>query len=100
VDESARFQGEADTRRMIQELELTRIELEMQNEELQRAQEELKDSWHQIDQRVVARTALLTQTIQSLSLELQVRSQAEQSLRAENVLLRQELERSDGKRDG
>ncbi len=43
-----------DTRRILQELELQRIELEMQSEELQRAREEVKQAWGQIDQRVAA----------------------------------------------
>lgn len=72
--------AEADARKLLQELHLHKIELEMQSEELLRAQTELKETWTRIDQRVVARTMELTRALESLSAEVQVRFQAEQSL--------------------
>jgi DNA-binding NtrC family response regulator len=72
--------GELDARKLVQELQLHKIELEMQNEELRRAHEEIRVSRAQIDQRVVSRTAELARAIESLSAEVQVRYQAEQSL--------------------
>ena len=99
--------SELEARKLVQELQLHKIELEMQNEELARAQGELKASWSRIDQRVVARTAELTRALESLSAEVQVRYQAEQSLQgaftelevlkdrllAENAYLQQQVDR-------
>ena len=72
--------GEADTRRLAQEVQLQQIELEMQNEELQRVQDELQSARSIIDQQVSSRTVELSRAIQSLSEEVQVRYQAEVSL--------------------
>lgn len=99
--------GEMDARRLGQQLHLQQIELEMQFEELRRAQDELKAPQALVDQRVTARTALLTQTIEDLSQEVRVRRQAQLSLqgactelellcdrlRAENARLNQQLGR-------
>jgi hypothetical protein len=96
-----------DARRLGQQLHLQQIELEMQFEELRRAQDELKAPQALVDQRVMARTALLTQTIEDLSQEVRVRRQAQLSLqgactelellcdrlRAENARLNQQLGR-------
>jgi transcriptional regulator with GAF, ATPase, and Fis domain len=106
-DRQAEAAGDAETHRLMQQLQLHRIELEMQNEELQRAQEELKASRTQVDQRVLARTAELSQAIESLSVEIRARHRAEQSLlgactelehlrdrlQAENAGLHQQLDR-------
>jgi hypothetical protein len=106
-DPSAVLLAEANTQRLVQELQLHKIELEMQNEELQRIQEELRASWKQIDHLVVERTAELAQAIESLSAEVQLRYEAEGALRAaytemetlkdglqaENARLHRELDR-------
>jgi len=72
--------GEMDARRLGQQLHLQQIELEMQFEELQRAQDELKAPQALVDQQVMARTALLSQTIEDLSEEVRVRRQSQLSL--------------------
>ncbi|MDR3671295.1 MAG: sigma 54-interacting transcriptional regulator [Holophaga sp.] len=72
--------GEVDARRLLQELELHKIELEMQNEELHRAQAELRVSRALIDQQVASHTAELTRAVRNLSAEVQERCQAERSL--------------------
>jgi len=98
----------AEAPKLIQELQLYKIELEMQNDELQRVQEDLKEARRQVDQLVVERTAELTRAITKLSEEVQLRYQAELALRqalleaqgarevmqAENLRLRLELGRS------
>jgi Skp family chaperone for outer membrane proteins len=105
-DLSAVLLGEANTQKLVQELQLHKIELEMQNEELQRIQEELKASWKQVDHLVVERTTELARAIESLSAEVQLRYEAEGALRtayteietlkdqlqAENAQLRRELQ--------
>jgi transcriptional regulator with PAS, ATPase and Fis domain len=72
--------AEVDARRLVQELELHKIELEMQNEELLRAQTELRVSRALSDQRVAGHTAELTRAIASLSAEVQERRRVELSL--------------------
>ena len=100
----ARSPEVADARHLMEELQLQKIELEMQSDELAQAQEALKLAWSQLEQRVAARTAALTQAMESLSQEVRVRTQAELSLLgaftelealrdrllAENARLRQE----------
>jgi hypothetical protein len=99
--------SEMDARRLGQQLHLQQIELEMQFEELQRAQDELKAPQALVDQQVLARTALLSQTIEDLSKEVRVRRQSQLSLlgactelelmcdrlRAENATLNRQLGR-------
>ncbi len=77
----ARLPEPADAPRLIQELQLNKIELEMQNDELQRVQADLTAARLQVDQLVVERTADLTRAIAKLSEELQLRYQAELALR-------------------
>ena len=103
----ARSPEVADARHLMEELQLQKIELEMQSDELAQAQEALKLAWSQLEQRVAARTAALTQAMESLSQEVRVRTQAELSLLgaftelealrdrllAENARLRQEAAR-------
>ena len=103
----ARSPEVADARHLMEELQLQKIELEMQSDELAQAQEALKLAWSQLEQRVAARTAALTQAMESLSQEVRVRAQAELSLLgaftelealrdrllAENARLRQEAAR-------
>jgi hypothetical protein len=102
--------GQANTQKLVQELQLHKIELEMQNEELQRIQVELKASWRQVDHLVVERTTELTRAMESLAEEVRQRYQAEGALRAaygeierlknrllaENAELRQALEERSG----
>jgi len=101
-----------DARRLVQELQLCRIELEMQNDELQRAQEESRATRAELDRQVVARTSELTRTIEGLSAEVQLRCRAEQSLasaftelesarnrlRAENTYVHQQMDLDQGER--
>ena len=96
--------SEVDARKLLQELQLHKIELEMQNDELQRIQEDLRTSWKQIDQLVVERTWELSRSMEGLAGEAQFSSQRQQSLSqtqgetdrlcgrlaAENAWLRQE----------
>lgn len=74
--------GGLDARKLVQELQLHKIELEMQNEELQRIQQELEDSWRQIDHLVAERTRELAGAVAELTGEAQRRRQAEAALRA------------------
>jgi C4-dicarboxylate-specific signal transduction histidine kinase len=74
--------GGLDARKLVQELQLHKIELEMQNEELQRIQQELEDSWRQIDHLVAERTRKLAGAVAELTGEAQRRRQAEAALRA------------------
>jgi len=74
--------GGLDARKLVQELQLHKIELEMQNEELQRIQQELEASWRQIDHLVAERTRELAGAVAELTGEAQRRRQAEAALRA------------------
>jgi len=103
---------DTDARRLVQELQLCRIELEMQNDELRRAQEESRATRAELDRQVAARTAELTRTIEGLSAEVRVRCRAEQSLtsafteleaartrlRAENTYVHQQMDLEQGER--
>jgi len=80
--QAAPVQDPAEFPRLIQELQLNKIELEMQNDELQRVQADLERSRLQLDQRVMERTAELAQAVERLSSEVQLRYQAEVALRA------------------
>jgi C4-dicarboxylate-specific signal transduction histidine kinase len=73
---------DANAQMLIQELQLHKIELEMQNEELQRIQHELEASWRQIDHLVAERTRELAGAVAELTGEAQRRRQAEAALRA------------------
>jgi len=73
--------GSMDARKLVQELQLHKIELEMQNEELQRIQQELGDSWLQIDHLVAERTRELAGAVAELAGEAQRRREAEAALR-------------------
>jgi|GEM_PF-6836406 C4-dicarboxylate-specific signal transduction histidine kinase len=76
------LRGGLDARKLVQELQLHKIELEMQNEELQRIQHELEASWRQIDHLVAERTRELAGAVAELTGEAQRRRQAEAALRA------------------
>ena len=98
--------AESDARKLVQELQLHKIELELQNDELRQTQAELKESWARIDQQVVTRTTDLTRALDRLAAEVQARYQAELSLhgafseleamkerlQAENAYLHQQLD--------
>jgi C4-dicarboxylate-specific signal transduction histidine kinase len=73
---------DANAQMLIQELQLHKIELEMQNEELLRIQEELRASWKQIDHLVVERTMELSRAEASLSAEIRQRRELEAALQA------------------
>jgi C4-dicarboxylate-specific signal transduction histidine kinase len=73
---------DANAQKLIQELQLHKIELEMQNEELLRIQEELRASWKQIDHLVVERTTELSRAEASLSMEIHQRRSLEAALQA------------------
>ena len=102
--------GEVNAQKLIQELQLHKIELEMQNDELQRIQEDLRASWKQIDRLVVERAWELSRSLEGLSSEPPFWSQAQQALNrtqgeaerlcdrltAENAWLRQEVEQGEG----
>jgi hypothetical protein len=77
----ARLRDKGEARKLVQELQLHKIELEMQNDELRQVQEDLQVARRLVDQRVVARTAELTQAITRLAEELQLRYQSELALR-------------------
>jgi C4-dicarboxylate-specific signal transduction histidine kinase len=72
--------AQANAHKLIQELQLHKIELEMQNEELLRIQEELRTSWKQIDNLVVERTTELSRAEASLSVEIRQRRELEAAL--------------------
>ena len=81
------FPGEAEARRLIQELQLHRIELEMQNEELHRVQDELKAARARSEQQVQAhQQSELTLLDSCTGLEV-----ACDRLRAEKASLQREL---------
>jgi len=73
---------DANAQMLIQELQLHKIELEMQNEELLRIHEELRASWKQIDHLVVERTMELSRAEASLSAEIRQRRELEAALQA------------------
>ena len=77
----ARLPEPADAPRLIQELQLYKIELEMQDDELHRVRADLNAARLQVDHLVVERTAELTRAIAKLSEEVQLRYQAEVALR-------------------
>ena len=71
---------DTDNQRLIQELELRQIELEMQNDELLRVHQDLEESWRKVDYLVLERTSELSQTMATLTSEVRQRSQMELEL--------------------
>lgn len=98
-------QTQEDTARLVHELEVRQIELEMQNHELMRVQDELQKANGDLDLIVSERTAELKKSIEQLKLEIIERKDAEKSLveayeeikdlkerlQAENIYLQEEV---------